>query len=523
MRYALAIDLGSGGTKVALVEETGRVAAAAIENVTTHLLPNGGAEQDPEEWWLGVRKGVTTVIAEAGISPDQIVAIGCDAQWSVVVPVSEHGEPLMRAVHWFDTRGGPYNRAITRGVLNVQGYSLPKLRRWVRLTGIAPAQSGADSVGHILFLKNEAPEIYTKTYKFLEPQDYLTFRLTGRCTGSQASMITMLIIDNRRWGALSYDPELLSMAGLEEEKFPELLPSGGEVGPLSRSAAEELGLSESTRVVAGINDTHAAAIGSGAVPDFEGVFYIGTSAMMTCHVPFFRGVGLSRTLASMPSPIRDKYMLMAEQGTGGKNLEHYLRNIVYCDDEFDTGRMPDDAYQRVNRIAEEVPAGSGGILFLPWLTGTVAPEQNSAARAGFLNLSLDSTRRHMTRSVLEGLAYNTRWTMSAAEKFIGRKFESIRFSGGGATSDLWAQIHADVLGIPVRRVADPGYATPRGAGLFALYALGSCSADQLPHLVQIERVFEPQEANRGIYDKMYGRFRAVYRSTRRVFAALNRA
>jgi xylulokinase len=216
-------------------------------------------------------------------------------------------------------------------------------------------------------------------------------------------------------------------------------------------------------------------------------------------------------------------MLMAEQGTGGKNLEHYLRNIVYPDDEFGTGSLPDDAYHRVNRVAEEVPAGSDGILFLPWLTGTLAPEQNSLARAGFLNLSLGSTRSHMTRALLEGLAYNNCWTLRAAERFVGRRFASVRFSGGGANSDLWAQIHADVLGIPVQRVADPSYTTPRGAGLFALYALGYCSVDELPRLVAVERVFEPQKDHRAVYDKMYEQFRAVYRSNKKVFAALNRS
>jgi xylulokinase len=518
----LAIDLGTGGLRAAVVEDTGRIVAYAEQRLETYLLPNGGAEQDPDEWWNAVRKTTKTVISESGVSREDVVAVCCDAQWSVVVPISEHGEPLMRAVHWLDRRGGRHNRAITRGLVNVQGYGLTKLWRWTRRTGMAPIRAGTDALGHILFIKNELPEIYAKTHKFLEPQDYLTFRLTGRCTATQTSMLPMLVMDNRRWGCLSYDETLLKLAGLEEEEFPELIPNDAEIGGVSRAAAEELGLSTSTRVLAGINDTHASAIGAGAVRDFDGVIYIGTSAMLTCHVPFFKGVTPLRTMATMPSPIRPKYQLMAEQGTGGKNLEHFLSNIVYAEDEFGTGPIPDDVYEKINHIAADVKAGSGNLLFLPWLNGTVASQENATARAGFFNLSLASTRSEMPRAVLEGIAYNTRWTARSAEKSLGHKFECLRFAGGGATSDLWAQIHADVLGVPIHRVAVPGHTTVRGSALFALYRLGYRSLDELANLVRIDRVFEPDTRNREIYDRLYGQFRAVYKRNKKIFARLNR-
>jgi xylulokinase len=212
---------------------------------------------------------------------------------------------------------------------------------------------------------------------------------------------------------------------------------------------------------------------------------------------------------------------MAEQGTGGKNLEHYLRNMVYAEDEFSTGSVPPDAYERVNRIAADVPAGSGGLLFLPWLNGTLAPEENATARGGFFNLSLNSTRSHMTRALLEGIAYNNRWTREPAEKFTGRTFTSFRFAGGGALSDVWAQIHADALGVPIHRVADPTHTTIRGVAFFAFYTLGYRSLDELPELVKIDRVFEPDPQKRPLYDKLYTQFRAVYRRNKKVFAALN--
>ena len=520
--HVLVIDLGSGGPKAAVVDDTGRVVSHAVERVATHLLAGGGAEQDPADWWLQARSAARKALAASGLAPEKILAVSCTSQWSVVVPVDEHGEPLARAVHWLDGRGAPYNRAITRGFPSVQGYGLGKLLAWIRYTGLAPTHSGVDSLGHVLFLKNERPDIYARTHKFLEPMDYLTFRLTGRLTASQHTMMPFMLVDNRRWSVLEYSPRLLRLAGLTAEKFPKLVPNDGEVGPVSPEAARELGLAPATRVFSGINDTTASALGAGAVRDFDGIVYIGTSAVLTCHIPF-KKTDILHMMASMPSPIRDKYLLIAEQGTGGKNLEHYLRSVVYAEDAFGTGTVPADIFDRTNDAAASVGPGSDGVLFLPWLNGSLTPQEDAWVRGAFFNLSLKSTRSHMTRAVMEGVAYNNRWAMGPAERFVGRRFSHLRFAGGGARSDLWAQIHADVLGVPIHRVVDPVHTTLRGAGLYAFYKLGVRRVDELPGLVGTDRVFEPREENRAVYDRMYAQFRALFNRTRKVFRALNRS
>ena len=519
-RYVLAIDLGSGGHKAAIVSDSGEVIASAEESIATQMLPNGGAEQDPEEWWKGAKKTAKIVIRESGVSPEDIVAVGCDSQWSVVVPVNEHAEPLMNAVHWLDTRGGKYNRQIAGGFPRVQGYNLFKVLKWIKMTGMAPTHSGVDSLGHVLFIKNERPDVYAKTYKFLEPMDYLTSRLTGKITATQKTMTIFMIMDNRHWGSLEYSDELLKFAGVEREKFPELIPNDGVVGTLNPSVAEELGLEPSTQVIAGIGDSNASTIGSGAVQDFEAIIYIGTSYYMNCHVPF-KKTAINHMMGSLPCPFKSKYMMVAEQGTGGRCVEHYLKNIVYPDDEFNTGPKPDDAYERFNTIASRAPAGSGGVIFLPWLNGSFAPSENAHARGGLMNLSLKTTRSHMTRAIMEGLAYNNLWAKGAAEKFIGHPIQSFRFSGGGALSDVWSQIHADVLGVPIHQVDDPINTTVRGTALLALVSLGYRSIDEIPGLIRIKQVFEPEEANRAIYDKMYAQYRELFKQNKKIFAALN--
>ena len=183
--------------------------------------------------------------------------------------------------------------------------------------------------------------------------------------------------------------------------------------------------------------------------------------------------------------------------------------------------MPGDVYARADSMAAGTPAGSEGIIFMPWLNGTMTPDENGSARGGFFNLSLGSTRRHMTRAVMEGLAYNNRWTMGSAETFTGRPFTNFRFAGGGALSDIWAQIHADVLGVPIHQVADPARTTLRGAAMLAFNKLGCRTIEELADLVKIKKVFEPNEANRPVYDTMYGQFRQLFIRNKRIFAALN--
>jgi len=293
------------------------------------------------------------------------------------------------------------------------------------------------------------------------------------------------------------------------------------VGTLSPPVADDLGIEASTQVIAGIYDTHGTAIGGGAINDFDGVISIGTSLLMTCHVPF-KKTHLGSSMVSIPSPLPSKYFLLGEQGLGGKCLEFYLKNIVYAEDEFGTGQMPEDVYDRFNRIAEKVPPGSNGVLFLPWLVGISVPDQNDTVRGGFFNLSLSSTRSHMTRAIMEGLAFNSRWTKGPAEKFIGKKFENFRLIGGGALSDEWAQIHADVLGVPIHQVKDPVNATARGTAFNAFVVLGHLTLSEVSDLIQIQKVYEPDPSNSPVYDKMYEQYMAIYRRNKKVFNALNR-
>ena len=326
--YVLAIDLGSGGPKVAIVADSGEVIASAVERTTTYFLPHGGSEQDPHEWWEKVSCAAKKVISESGVPAEHIVAVSCTTMWSVIVAVDRHGEPLMNAVHWLDTRGGPYNQAIIKGFPSIQGYGLSKLIKWARLAGMAPTHGGVDALGHMLFIKHERPDVYKNTYKFLEPMDYINLCLTGTCASSQSNVFPMIMTDNRSPDCTTYDPWLLKVSGIDKEKLPELLPSDGILGTISASVAREFGLSPETKVMVAANDNHTAAIGSGATYDFDAVWVLGRSGFLAGHVPF-KKTDLLHMLTTMPSPIRGRYLILAELGNAGQSVEFFLNNIVY--------------------------------------------------------------------------------------------------------------------------------------------------------------------------------------------------
>ncbi len=184
--------------------------------------------------------------------------------------------------------------------------------------------------------------------------------------------------------------------------------------------------------------------------------------------------------------------------------------------------MAPDGYERLVASAAAVPAGSGGVMFTPWLNGERTPVEDRTLRAAFLNVSLGTTRAHLVRAVLEGVAFNARWLLDAVERFVGRPLSTLRILGGGAQSDVWCQIHADILGRRIERVAEPVYASVRGAALFAAISLGRIQLDDVRGLVPVNDVFEPTRGAIAVYEPMYSEFKRFYGALRGSYARLNR-
>ncbi|ATB28824.1 xylulokinase [Melittangium boletus] len=514
----LAIDLGTSAVKLAAVTLRGKILGGTVEPLNLQLLPEGGAEQDPESWWAAIVRGTRRLLDSGAVSASDILGINASVQWSGTVAVDAHGKPLRPALIWMDSRGRGHVRRVAHGFPAIEGYGLRQLFSWVRITGGAPTLSGKDPLGHILYLQSEHPDVYRDTYKFLEPKDWLNQRLCGRFVSSHDTITLHWVTDNRDLSRVAYDEGLLRMTGLPRDKLPDLVPAATVLGPLVPEAARALGLSDTVQVISGAPDILAAAVGSGAVRDHEAHLCMGTSAWISCHVPY-KKTDLLHQMGSLPSALPGRYLLTNEQDAAGICLTTLKDRLLFGPES----TLPEaERFPLLEREAGQVAAGSDQLLFLPWLNGERSPVDDATLRGAFFNQSLQTTRGHLVRAVMEGVAYNTRWLFSYVEKFVGRRLDSVRIIGGGARSRLWCQIQADVLDRRIQQVDEPVLANARGAAFQAAVALGRLTVEDIPALVPIAETFEPNPRNRALYDELFGEFLHLYKSNKAIFARLNR-
>ncbi|HYL08054.1 MAG TPA: FGGY-family carbohydrate kinase, partial [Candidatus Udaeobacter sp.] len=380
--------------------------------------------------------------------------------------------------------------------------------RWLQITGGAPSTRGADPLNHELYLKHRDPAVYSRARALLEPLDYLGLRFTGRTAATPASMVASWLTDNRPGAKLEYVADLVRMAGRDAQRLPGLVPTGTVLGTVLPAVADELGI-RAVPVVAGIPDLHAAFIGSGATEPFQAHITISTTSWISCEVPF-KKTDIPHQMASIPSGLRpNRYLLINNQETAGLCLKWVRDSLVQSD------------YDALCALAATVPAGSNGLMFTPWLTGERTPVEDRTLRSAFLNLSIGHGQAHIVRSVLEGVAFNARWMLDAVDRFVGRRLSTLRIQGGGAQSDLWCQIYADILDCRIERVADPRFHSLKGAGLFAAISLGKLTLDEVPGLVRVTDVYEPVAEHRKVYGPMYTEFKRFYAAMHGIYARLN--
>lgn len=520
-RFVLAIDHGTSGVKTAIFSMRGELVCRAFEPVPTHYFPGGGAEQDPADWWRALVNTSREVVSRGLVPIEDIEAICCSSTFSSTVAVDKAGAHLMNSLTWMDSRGAPFIHRLVSGFPSVNGYKLSRVLPWIHKTGGGPQLSGKDDIAHVLYIKNELPEIYRKTHMFLGSKDYLNLRLTGGFAGGFDSMTLFWVTNTRDPHNIHYDDWLLKKAGVDRGKLPPLKRAVDPLGTVLPEVAESIGIRKDVSVVMGTPDHQAACIGSGAVRDFEGHIYIGTSSWIQCVIPF-KKTDVFHSIASLPTAIPGKYYCANEQDTAGGCLSFLLDSLLFGRNELNPGAPPEYSYEILDRLAEKVPAGSRGVVFTPWLNGERTPVDDTSTRAGFYNLSLATTQEDLVRAVMEGVALNNRWALKYIERFIGRPFDSLTMVGGGAGSDLWCGIFADVLKRRIRQIADPMQTNARGAAFLAAVSLGYITFDEIPGLVKISREFEPDEERGKFYDDLFNIFLAIYKKNRSIYRRLNR-
>ena len=496
--------------KVVLVDPAGSVVGTAQRQLVTHMDGDIG-EQDASDLWSSVVSAVSEATSKAPEVAAQVGAVGCCSQYSSIVPVDADGDPVAPMVMWTDKRGTDHSFELLMETDDA-------LDLWVERHGIPPVGGGL-SLAHMLHLQRDRPDVHAATSTWLEPMDFVTMRLTGEVQANQGTMFMSQLCDNRSLGVTEYDSVLVERSRIDADRLPPLGSQEEPVGTLRPDVAAQMGLPDTALVYGGVNDTVAGAVASGAFGAGTAGLSIGTTSVLIDTLAEKR-VDLDHELLSMPAPFEDTYVLWAENGIGGRALEHILLNVVHAVDEL-ADHHTGDEYRMLDAALGSVPAGSNGLLFLPWLNGSLSPASSPTMRGGFINMSLESTRTDLVRAVTEGVAHNLRWLLPFAERFTGSPMEEIAFLGGAARSREWCQILADVLDRPVGSLAEPDWAVARGVADLARYRHGAMERTELTGPADLGERYLPIEGHRARYDEMHEQFEAAFDALRPIHEALN--
>ena len=499
----LGVDLGTTAIKASIHRPDGSVVATSFRENQLHTPEPSFVEVPVLAYWSAFSEVVREVLSRPAVDRRRVVAIGLSAQGETFVPVSADGAPLRDAIVWLD------NRAADEAAELEDRFGKKTVYEVTGQPGMVPTWPAAK----VLWLLRHEPAMFDRVAKILLLEDYFLFRLSGEyvCEGSLVTSTCYWDFRSKKWW-----PEMLEAIGLEHGQLPTLVEPGSVVGSLLPAVAEELGLAATTLVCAGALDQACGAIGVGNVT--PGILSENTGT----------AVALCATLdAPMLDPelrmpchyhgIPDRYMF--HTFTSGGVALRWFRD-EFCDAEQTVARLQGlDAYDVMTQEAERVPPGCQGVLVLPHLQGAMAPESNPEVRATLLGLSLGHGRGHVTRAILEAIAFVIRRNVEVLED-LGVAVTSIRASGGGARSRLWKQIEADVTKRPVLTTDQPDAAT-LGACILAAVGVGLYSdvAEAARATVRLTDTFEPDASRFEVYDRTYATYRAAYEALCPVYEA----
>ena len=520
-KYILAHDMGTSGNKAILITVHGEIIATTKEKYPLYYPKPGFAEHDPLEWWDAICNTTRRLLKETSIKPEEVVGITMSSMMQTLIPVDHQGNPLTRAMTWLDVRSAEILSRKLWTPPRIIGYNIFKLLRFLIITGGTPGHTGKDQIGEILWLREYQPEIFAQTYKFIDAKDFILYQLTGNFVTSVDLATVWWLLDSRK-NRNQWHSGLCKLAGITPAQLAEVKESGALVGYLTAAAGEKLGLVTGTPVINGAGDLTASALGSGAVEEGELHVRIGSSGGVGGHFKK-RKIDIAHYAGCIGSANpREYYLGLAEQDTAGICLEWIKDNVIYHQNQLIEETQVEEVYQLFDQLAEKAPAGANGLIFTPWIYGERCPLDDDTVRAGLFNLGLNHTRQHIFRAVLEGIAFNLRWAMEIMENLY-QPVKEMRMVGGGAKSDIWCQIMADVTNRIIHQVTDPDLGAAKGVALLASKTLGYIeSFSAIKQYVKIKNSYQPNPENRKLYDRLFKEFKNLYKQNKHWYRRMNR-
>lgn len=491
MAYLLGIDVATSATKALLVAENGDVVAQASTEYSFETPHPLWSEQDPELWWKGAVESIREVLAKSEVAPSEVAGIGLTGQMHGLVALDTEGEVLRPAILWNDQRTGKQCDDIRKALGQEQ---------LIKLTG-NDALAGF-TAPKILWVREHEPEIYSQIDQILLPKDYVRYRLTNSYATDKAGAAGTLLVDikNRDWS-----DEVLSALDIPRRWLPQMYEGPEVTGTISSEAALATGLGEKTPVVAGGGDQAAQAVGVGAVTEGTAALTLGTS-----------GVVFAPTSSAVVEPegrlhafchaADNAWHLMGVMLSAAGSLRWYRETLA-----------PETSYDELLAPVTDLAPGSNGLLFLPYLTGERTPHPDPLARGAFVGLTVRHKRAHMTRSVLEGVAFGLRDSFELIKE-NGLPINQVRISGGGAQSPIWRQILADILEtelVTVNTTEGASYGAALLAGVGA--SIWPDVATACAQTISLNGRTQPQPEFFDRYEAAYQQYKALYPALKPTF------
>jgi xylulokinase len=490
----LSVDLGTTALKIALFNQSGELKALSAQEYALLTPATSFVEVNANTYWESFKKGLLEIKHKYNYAPGAVTALGLSAQGETLFFLDKNNSPLRNAIVWMDNRAQEEAAQLTAEFTDEECY---------RVTGqvsFDPCWPAAK----ILWIKKHEPELFAQTARFMLIEDYFIHRLTGQFVseGSLLCSTTYWNITTKAWWR-----EMLGYLGISEERLPEIKEPGQAIGPILPAVAAELGLSKEIVVCTGALDQAAGAIGVGNIA--EGIFSENIGAALAICAPVNKPVyDPNRSMPLHYFAIPDMYM-MHTFTTGGMALRWFRDK--FCDLEISAANlMGEDAYGLLTKEAANVAPGSEGLVMLPHLSGSMAPDVNSKARGVYFGFTLKHQKQHFIRALMESLGYIVRRNIDALSG-MGIEVQEIRSLGGGSRSKLWNQIKADITGKQLVTLKCEEAAC-LGAAILAGKATGLFSDIKTAcnRMALIEERFYPNTANAEVYGSGYEIYKKLF-------------
>lgn len=491
-QYLLGIDIGTSACKIAIFERNGKVVASTSGDYNVYYPHPGWAEQDPEDWWTAVCKAIKGALEKGNVAPEEVVGVGIDGQGWAAVAIDKNGEVLTRTPLWMDTRSNDICEKIKADITDEAMFDLCG-------NSLQPMYA----TGKIRWYRENLPEVYKNTYKVLQSNAFIAYRLTGALSQDRCQAYAYHCFDMHKG---VWDHEMCKALEIPESMLPDICDCHQVVGTVTSRAAAQCGLAEGTPVVAGGLDAACGALGVGVLNNGDTQEQGGQAGGMSICTDTYKA---DPRLILSYHVVPDRWLLQGGT-TGGGGVMRWLEREFADFERLEGKRLGKHSLDLFNEIAEKVPAGSEGLVFLPYMSGERSPIWDANAKGVYYGLDFSKTKGHFVRSSMEGVAYSLRHNLEVASH-AGADVEVLRSMGGSANSLLWTQIKSDITGKPII-VPNSDTATTLGAVILAGVGIGMYKDFQeaIDETIVVKRNHEPNPAVKEVYDRNYETYLELY-------------